>query len=201
VVRAPLTITLVRAVLVVATVLTSGCQRTGSAGLPGIDLTPPASWRRVEPSTWMVPGVALAAWSGPEGSSLVVYRSLPVPGGSPAMLVEGLANRLENLPGLTVRQRRTETVAGRNAARVEVVAPGTGDAMAPSGVGTPVAPQGKPLVPTYQITIGLLRRDETLYLTWHMPESSYDRIAPEVQATLDSLRLTTPERAWSSYSE
>jgi hypothetical protein len=149
----------------------------------------------------MVPGVPLAAWSGPEGSSLVLYRSLPVPGGSAATLVEGLANRLENLPGLKVRERRTETIAGRTAVRVEVVAPGTGDAMAPSGVGTPVAPADKSLVPTHQITIGFVRREDTLFLTWHTPESSYNRIAPEIQATLDSLRLTTSERAWSSYSE
>ena len=196
-VRAPLTVAPVRDLLVVALVLTSGCQPTGSSGLPGIELAPPASWQRVQPSTWMVPGVALAAWSGPEGSSLVLYRSLPVPGGSAATLAEGLANRLENLPGLTVRERRTQTVAGQAAARVEVVAPGTGDAMAPSAAGTPVAPEDRALIPTHQVIIGLIRRDDTLYLTWHMPESSYDRIAPEIQATLESMRYTKPGRVWS----
>jgi hypothetical protein len=147
----------------------------------------------------MVPGVPLAAWSGSEGSSLVVYRTLPVPGGSAATITEGLANRLENLPGLQVRERRTETVAGLSAARVEVVAPGTGDALAPSGVGTPVAPAGKSLLPTRRVILGFSGPVETLYFTWHIPESSYDRIAPEVQATLDSLHFTTRGRGWSSY--
>ena len=146
----------------------------------------------------MVPGVPLAAWSGPEGSSLVVYRTLPTPGGSSATIAEALANRLENLPGLEVRDKRTETVGGATAARVEVIAPGTGDALAPSGVGTPIAPPGKTLVPTRQVTIGLVRSDATLYLRWHAPESSYDRIAPDIRATLDSLRVAAGEKASSS---
>src|SRR5206468_136750 len=125
---------------------------------------PPASWRRVDPSARMVPGLAMAAWTGPDGSSLVVYRTLPIPGGSAATIAEGLANRLENLPGLHIRVRRTETVAGTTAARVEVVGPGSGDAMAPSGAGTPIAPAGKPLTPTHQVTLGFVRPGDTLYL-------------------------------------
>jgi hypothetical protein len=198
VVRAPVKIAPLRDTLVVAFVLTLGCGPAGSEGFPGFELAPPATWRRVEPSAWMVPGVPLAAWSGPEGSSLVVYRTLPLPGGSAATIAEGLANRLENLPGLQVRERRTETVAGRSAARVEVVAPGTGDVLASSGVGTPVAPAGKSLTPTHQVTLGFVEPDRTLYFTWHIPESSYDRTAPEIQATLDSLRFPTHGRARSS---
>ena len=113
-------------------------------------------------------------------------------------LVDALANRLENLPGLLVRERRTETVAGTTAARVEVVAPGTGDTLAPSGLGTPVSPEGKSLIPTHQVTLGFVRPQETLYLTWHIPESSYDRIAPEIQTTLESMRFTNRGQAWSS---
>ena len=175
-----------------------GCQPAGSSGLSGLALTPPTSWRRVDPSAAMVPGVPLAAWSGPEGSSLVVYRALPAPGGSAATIVEALANRLQNLPGLEVRVKRTETVSGATAARVEVIAPGTGDALAPSGVGTPIAPAGTTLVPTRQVTIGFVRSDATLYLRWHAPESSYDRIAPDIRATLDSLRLAAGEKTAAS---
>jgi len=182
----------------VAAIAPAGCQPAGSAGLSGIALTPPSTWRRVEPSRWMVPGTALAAWSGPEGSSLVAYRTLPIPGGSAAMIAEALANRLENLPGLQVRDKRTEPVGGTTAARVEVVAPGTGDALAASGAGTPVAPSGKNLVPTRQVTVGFVRPDDTLYLRWHVAESAYDRIAPDIRATLDSLRLAAGRKPWSS---
>ena len=73
--------------------------------------------------------------------------------------------------------------------------------MAPSGAGIPLAPEGQSLIPTHQVTIGFIRREDTLTLTWHLPESSYQRIAPEIQATLDSLRLTTPEGVWNAYSE
>jgi hypothetical protein len=175
VVRAIVRIALGNLVGFVAVSACVGCQPAGSAGVPGLALTPPKTWRRIPPTAAMVPGVALAAWSGPEGSSLVVYRTLPAPGGSASTIAESLANRLENLPGLTIRDQRTETLAGTTAAWVEVTAPGTGDALTPSGVGTPVAPE--------------VRIDATLYLRWHVPESSYDRMARDIRATLDSLRL------------
>ena len=120
----------------------------------------------------------LAAWSGPDGSSLVVYRTLWVPGASAEMLAEALGNRLENLPGLRLLVKRSEIVAGMPAARVEVVAPGTGDALAASGLGKPIEPAGKTLVPTRQVTLAFSRPGDTIYLTWHIPEASYERIAP-----------------------
>ena len=110
-----------------------------------------------EPATWMVPGTPLAAWSGPDGSSFVVYRTLWVPEGSAEMLAEALGNRLENLPGLKLLVKRTETVAGVPAARVEVIAPGTGDALAASGLGEPIEPPGKTLIPTRQVTLAFTR--------------------------------------------
>ena len=157
----------------VALVLIAGCQPAGPLARAGIAFTPPASWRPVEPTASQVPGVPLAAWAGPDGSSLVLYRTLPAPGGSPDMIAEALANRLENLPELRLVVNRTETVGETTAARVEVVAPGTGDALAPSGTGTPIAPAGKTLIPTREVTLGFHRPDATLFLTWVRPESSY----------------------------
>jgi hypothetical protein len=118
---------------------------------------------------------------------------------SAAMLVEGLANRLTNLPELKIVARGIEKVADESAARVEVIAPGTGDALAPSGVGTPVAPKGKTLEPTRQVTIGILRSSGPLFLSWTMPESAHARIAPDIEATLGSLKLSadTPLPSYS----
>jgi len=144
--------------------------------------------------------VPLAAWSGPEGSSLVIYRGLPIPGGTAATIALALSTRLENLPGVQVVERRIEQLGGVAAARVEIVAPGSGDALAPSGAGTPVAPEGTSLVPTREITLGFVRPGDTVYLTWHHPESSRDRIGPEISATIDSLRLASSWKA-TSYSD
>ncbi len=166
-----------------------GCQPTAGNGTAGVPVEPPVAWKRVEPDTWRVPGVALSAWSGPEGSSLVVYRTLPVPGGTPAMIAEGLVNRMENLPGVRIVDRRTESVGGTTAARVELVAPGTGDALAPSGAGSFVVPEGQTLVPTRQVTLGFLAPDRTIYLRWHVPDASFDRIAPDIRSTIASIRL------------
>jgi hypothetical protein len=167
----------------------AGCQPRAPLERAGIDLKPPESWQPKKAATWMVPGTPLAAWSGPDGSSLVAYRTLWVPGASAEMLAEALGNRLENLPGLKLLVKRSETVAGVPAARVEVVAPGTGDALAASGLGTPIEPPGKALIPTRQVTLAFTRPSGTIYLTWHMPDGSYDRIEPEIRATLQSLRF------------
>jgi hypothetical protein len=122
-----------------------------------------------------------------------------MPGGSPAAVVVALANRLENLPGLTLKEKRVETLGGTSAARVEVVAPGTGDALAPSGSGTPIAAEGTTLVPTRQVTLGFVRSEGTFYIALHAPEASYSQIEPEIKTILASLRFTTSGDS-SSYS-
>jgi hypothetical protein len=137
----------------------------------------------------MVPGKPLAAWSGPEGSSLVAYRTLWVPGASAEMLAEALGNRLQNLPDLRLLVKRSETVAGMAAARVEVVAPGTGKYLAASGLGTPIEPAGETLIPTRQVTLAFSRPGDTIYITWHIPEASYERIEPQIRSTLQALRI------------
>ncbi len=100
-----------------------------------------------------------------------------------------LANRMENLPGVRIVDRRTESVGGNTAARVELVAPGTGDALAPSGAGSFVVPEGQTLVPTRQVTLGFLSPYRTIYLRWHVPDGSNDRIAPDIRSTIASIRL------------
>jgi hypothetical protein len=105
------------------------------------------------------------------------------------MLAEAMGNRLESLPDLKLLVKRVEIVAGVPAARVEVVAPGTGNSLAPSGLGTPIEPSGKSLVPTRQVTLAFTRPTGTFYLAWHMPEEACNRIEPEIRTTLQSLRF------------
>jgi hypothetical protein len=166
-----------------------GCSPGAPLARAGITLAPPASWHSKPPSTWMVPGTPLAAWSGPNGSSFVIYRTLWVPRGSAEMLAEALGNRLENLPGLKLLVKRSETTGGVPAARVEVIAPGTGDILAPSGLGEPIQLPSKTLTPTRQVTLAFARPTDTICLTWHTPEQSYDRIEPDIRAALRSLRF------------
>jgi hypothetical protein len=169
--------------------LVFGCQPSGPLGRSGLQLTPPASWRPVKATTWLTPGLPLGAWSGPSGSSLVVYRTLPIPGGSPAAVARALANRLENLPGLTVHVQRVENLGNVSVARVEVVAAGTGDALAPTGSGTPVVPDGRTLVRTRQVTVVFVRPEATYHLAWHVPEAHYSQIEPDIRTVLESVHL------------
>ena len=121
----------------------------------------------------------------------MIYRTLWVPGGSAEMLLEAQANRLENLPGTKLLVKRVETIAGVRAARIELIAPGTGDAVAPSGLGEPIQLPAKTLMPTRQVMLAFARPAETIYVTWHMPEGAYERIEPDIRATLESLRLSS----------
>jgi hypothetical protein len=170
-------------------VAVTGCRPASPLGQAGVGFTPPPPWRSVAPTTWPVPGRPMAAWAGPDGASLVVYRALPVPGGDATELATALANRLTNLPGLRVVERRVETWSGAEAARVEAVAPGTGGALAPSGTGVPLVRDVAALVPTRRVVIGFARPDDTFYIAWHAPESSNPWLQEQVRATLKGLKL------------
>lgn len=52
-----------------------------------------------------------------------------------------------------------------------------------------MSPAGATAIPTRQVTLAFARPKNTIYLTWHMPEKSYDRIEPEIRTTLGSLRF------------
>ena len=81
----------------------------------------------------------------PVARLLVVYRALPIPDGT----AKGLAKAspcLTNLPGYRVVGRRTETWSGLEAARVDAVAPGTGDSR-PPGSGRRSPTRGGPWSP------------------------------------------------------
>ena len=119
----------------------------------------------------MVPGTPLAAWSGPDGSSLVVYRTLWVPAGSAEMLAEALGNRLENLPELKLLVKRTETVAGIRPRGSRWSPREPAMPWPPAGSASRSQPAGKTLIPTRQVTLAFAGPRDTIYLTWHMPEA------------------------------
>jgi len=184
--------------LVLLASIASGCQPIGPLEGAGVALSVPDGWKPVEPTRWKVPGRALAAWSGPEGSSFVIYQGLPTPRGTAATVAEGLVNRLTNLPQLRILERKEETLAGVPSVRVDLAAPGFGDSVAPSGVGVPMAPEGKTLIPTRQATIVIARNGGPLFLTWHAPESAWPRIDADIQSTLGKFTLAADSPTASS---
>ncbi len=147
----------------------SGCGAGDALERAGVTVRPAADWRPIATSTWPVPGVPLAAWSGPDGASLVVYKTLPDPDGRAEGLAVAIVNRLDNLPGVKVVSRGTEEIDGLPAAHVECNATGTGDAFAPTGRGEPIVNNGKTLRPTRRVVVGVLRGADTLFLLWHAP--------------------------------
>ncbi len=178
--------------------LVAGCSPARTAQSDGAP-TLITQWTPTDPSAHVVPGRAVSAWRGPSGAVLVLYRTLVIPGGTAPDVAQAFATRIENLPGLKVVNWSADTVAGENVARVDVVGPGTGDALAPSSTGTAVAPAGKALVPTRQVTVFIVRPDATWQLAWSLPEARYEALAPEIKATVESLRFPPSSTIWQSY--
>lgn len=177
----------------------AGCLATEPLERAGVRVEASPDWKPVAATTWPVPGTPLGAWEGPGGSSMVVYQSLPVPGGRASSIAEGLANRLENLPGLRVVSRGTVDVGGTAAARVVAVAPGTGDALAPSGTGVPLLPAGKAMTPTRRVVVSVPREADTLSVVWHAPEAQAEALEARVRATLKSLKVGSHRPPTSPY--
>lgn len=168
----------------------AGCEAAGPLEEAGIArLEVPEGWTPAPPSDYSLPGEVKAAWAGPQGSSLVVFRNLPIPNPSPSALAQETAARWRNLPGLTVLSAGAIRVGDAEAARIEALAPGLGDRLAPSGRGEPIDPKGRELVPTHRVSVGIPRRLGTTWIVWHFPESARDAIAPQVDATLRGLVL------------
>jgi hypothetical protein len=164
----------------------------------GVAITLPAEWRKEAPRAVLVPGELLGAWKGPEGESVVVYQTLPNPGADAKTLGAELVNRLGNLPECHVIGRNVIKVGDASAARVEVVAPGTGHALAASGMGVPKAPNYATLVPTRQVSIAVPRGRDTLWVVWHYPEAAKGRMASVVDNTLKTLQIQSSQSSYTS---
>ncbi|GIW88827.1 MAG: hypothetical protein KatS3mg108_3151 [Isosphaeraceae bacterium] len=128
-----------------------------------------------------VPGVRLGSWTGPEGASLVLYRTLAIPDPDPVALGLELANRLTNLPEARVLRTETHNGPAGAFALVEVVAPGDGSRLAPSGLGQPRLDSGTPPIPTRQLTAGYPGPTQTVWLVAHYPDAVHARLGPVVE--------------------
>jgi hypothetical protein len=176
-----------------------GCRSGSDLAGAGIVLPAMDGWQVAPRTRFPAPGKPLAAWTGPAGASLVLYRTLPTPGATPEGLVEELANRLTNLPGMTVLEHRVTRLGDQSAAYVEATAPGTGDMLAATGVGTPYAPEGRPLIPTRRVAVGVPRKSDTLWLVWHYPDANHPRQASQIEAVLKEIKIQSQALNSSSY--
>lgn len=178
-------------------VLLSGCDPGDSRDTPIVSLSPPPGWSERPLTDYSVPGEPLAAWSGPDRSSIVVFRTLPVPYATASRLARGEVGRFEAYPGASQLRSQVITLpGGLEAGRIEAVAPGTGDALTPPVTGLAVnvddpgsAEGGQSLVPTRRITIVLPDPSGPIWIYWHFPESAHESMAPQVDAMIRTLSL------------
>lgn len=178
---------MVRVRLVVSVVLAAaiaGCQPSTAdeARREQARVHVPDGWTAASDAP-SVPGVLLAAWSGPENATLTLYRTLGIPAPDPKPLALELANRLTNLP--EARVLRAEAIDGPAGplAFVEAIAPGDGGRLAPSGLGVARLESGSP-IPTRQISVGRPGVARTLWLVAHYPDAAHERLGPVLEKTL-----------------
>lgn len=173
----------IRAALLALPLAAAGCSGPNALDASGIEVAMPSGWGPYAPPRSAVPGEVLSARKGPS-STVVVYRTLPVPGGTPSGLARELASRLENLPGFKILSSGTARVGGVEMARVEVIAPGDGDSLAPSGLGRPALAGGS-AIPTHRLSLGIPRGADTIWIVWHYAEASPKR--PEVEREIEAM--------------
>ncbi len=137
------------------------------------------SWARPAPP--VVPGTVLEAFetatpSGP--ASYVIFRSPYAPDTTAAQLTVETRYLLLHLPSLTIQQAKEVSLSGTPAALVEGVAAGTGDALAPTGLGKPVLPEGARLQPTHFAWLRVPREPElgTLEVLFACPDAEEAKV-------------------------
>ncbi|MBI4606407.1 MAG: hypothetical protein HY721_30960 [Planctomycetes bacterium] len=173
--------------------LAVGCQRDPRTA-HAYSLAAPVGWKPWSAGAPpVVPGRVLEAWESPAGpapGSLVVFRSGYLPETTAEQLLVQTRYLLLNLPGLELKAEKVVEAGGRKAALVEVAAPGSGAALAPTGTGKPVSPTGAPLIPTRRLWLRIPREPElgTLELLFHGSEAEEARLRPAWEAVIASLR-------------
>ncbi len=174
---------------------------------PATGLRPevPAGWSRWRGEPPMVPGTVVDAWrvptTGEADGSLIVFRSPYLPRTTAAQLVEQRRFLLLNLPETELLDARVIDVGGIDvggidlggvaAAFVELRAAGTGSALAPTGLGRPVATGGETtLIPTRRLWVAmpLDAARGTIEIVLHCPDGAIDRLRDAWAEILGSLR-------------
>ena len=187
--RGRFSLTMMVAVIMTIGATVSGCGAPSPRDLAGYELTLPVGWRQTDADRYLVPGKALEAWEGPEGASLAIFETLPIPNATTESLLEETANRWVNLPEWSIADREMAQVGGAKVGRIEVVAPGSGDSLAPTGQGKAIDPKGRPLKPTRRLAVLIPLPDRTLYLFFHAPENAAQSLQPQWSEILASLKL------------
>ena len=182
----------IASVILFLAVLAGGC-RADPRNLAGFAITVPAAWTPWTGAPLAAPGELLEAYRVPTAAgdgSLVIFRSPYLPETTVGQLLVARRLLLENLPSLTVHEAREIEVAGKPALLVDVTAEGTGWSLSPTGLGKPIPPEGKKQFPTRRHWVSVPRGPGlgTLEIFFHSPAPEHERLLPEWEAVLRSLR-------------
>lgn len=170
-------------------VFIAGCGVETPLQRAGVAVQVPQGWEPVAPETWPVPGTALAAWRGPNRSSLVIYTTLPIPKPNALALGREMTDRLLNLTGVEVEEQGSVTLYGNLAARVQARGPGLGDCFVATSAGKASVPDGKTLETTQRVIVAIPRQQSTINLVWHSPAADAETLMSTIETMMIGLSL------------
>jgi hypothetical protein len=181
------------AVLLLALAAAAGGCDADPKARAGYEIVVPPAWPRWTGAAPVVPGETLEAYRVPAAAgagSLVVFRSPYLPETTVAQLLVARRNLLLNLPSFEIREAREMEVAGKPALLFDVAGEGTGWALSATGLGKPIPPEGEKQFPTRRLWVTVPRGPElgTLEVFFHCPAAEFERLRPEWEGVLRSLR-------------
>ncbi len=141
-------------------------------------------WRRAPLRGYNVPGAARCAWSGPKGSSIVVFLQEPGLAVSPRAMLDSSTGSLKDKLGAAVSAQEVRAVSGMQAMWMVVTAKGNGGAI-----------DGKGDVATTQHWVAVPRERDVVVALLTCPAADYPELRKSFEAATDSLKLSGSQTA------
>ncbi|MFM7149958.1 MAG: hypothetical protein ACKO23_08960 [Gemmataceae bacterium] len=138
----------------------------------------PAPWKKAEIADYKVPGKALAAFSGAESASVVVFVQEPGMAFDPRFIVDVSARAMEKKLEAKVHAKDVKTVAGKKAMWLVVEGKGTGGAI-----------DGQGSVQTSQHWVAVPREKDVLIVLLTSPTSRFEENSKSFEKVLKTLTI------------
>lgn len=147
-------------------------------GWCGFSLGVSQPWQQAPLRNYTVPGAIRCAWSGPNGSSIVVFVQEPGVPVSPRAILDSSVKAQKESLGATVSAEEVRDIAGKQAMWMVVTGKGTGGAI-----------DGKGATQTTQHWVAVPRQRDVLVFLLTCPAPEYARLQKSFESAVASLKL------------
>ncbi len=149
----------------------------------GFSVTVAEPWQRAPLRGYTVPGAIRCAWSGPNGSSVVIFLQEPGKAVNPRVMLDGSV-KAQKGQGTTVSVEAVRPVAGMQAMWLVVSGDGSGGSI-----------DGKGDIATTQHWVAVPRERDVVVVLLTCPAADYARLLKSFEAAIGSLKLSGSQTA------